>query len=266
MKRLLLVVMLVLCTNLVNAQSQKESVIKLKSGIEISGTIVEHTNTSIAIKDNNGDTFFYNMHEVVSINGKNINKKQSAVTSGANSGKRGSNGRGYGGKIEFYGGYGIVEGSYDLSFTAINGYHFGPSFYLGAGVGVKVYGDYQQVGYYYALGYPLYDYVPIVCMPIFLYCQCTFMKGRKVRPYISLGVGGNIAFTLVNSGYGGYDYGNYNDYGDYYGDYRPHGFFLEPSVGLSVKLKSSMALNFAITSQMNLMNTIGLGAKVGFSF
>jgi len=234
------------------AHSKKESVIKLKSGIEISGTIVEHTNTSIAIKDNNGDTFFYNMHEVVSINGKNINKKQSAVTSGANSGKRGTNGRGYGGKIEFYGGYALIAGSYDLSFTAINGYHFGPSFYLGAGVGVKVYGDYQQVGYSYALDYPLYDYEPIVCMPIFLYCQCTFMKGRKVRPYISLGVGGNIALTSV------YEY--------MFDSYRPHGFFLEPSVGLSVKLKSSMALNFAITSQMNLIHTIGLGAKVGFSF
>ncbi len=256
MKRLLLVVMLVLCTNLVNAQSQKESVIKLKSGIEISGTIVEHTNTSIAIKDNNGDTFFYNMHEVVSINGKNINKKQSAVTSGANSGKRGSNGRGYGGKIEFYGGYALIAGSYDLSFTAINGYHFGPSFYLGAGVGVKVYADYQQVGYNYALGYPLYDYVPIVCMPIFLYCQCTFMKGRKVRPYISLGVGGNIALTSVDE----------YMFDSYVGPSRYHSSFLEPSVGLSVKLKSSMALNFAITGQIGLPETIGLGAKVGFSF
>ncbi len=248
MKRLLLVVMLVLCTNLVNAQSQKESVIKLKSGIEISGTIVEHTNTSIAIKDNNGDTFFYNMHEVVSINGKNINKKQSAVTSGANSGKRGSNGRGYGGKIEFYGGCDIVNGSYDLSLTAINGYHFGPSFYLGAGVGLKIYGN-KNYDFYY--GYSWID--PVVCMPIFLYCQCTFMKGRKVRPYISLGVGGNIALTSVYDGY-------------MFVSYSPHGFFLEPSVGLSVKLKSSMALNFAITSQMSLIETIGLGAKVGFSF
>lgn len=79
------------------------------------------------------------------------------------------------------------------------------------------------------------------------------MKGRKVRPYISLGVGGNIAFTTTES------YSSHFSYGF-------SGFFLEPSVGLSVKLKSSMALNFAITSQMNLMNTVGLGAKVGFSF
>ncbi len=255
MKKILFLMMFALCASISNAQDQKESVVKLKNGIEIRGTIVEHTGTSVAIKDNNGDTFFYNLNEINSINGENAKQKQHTTTANTyvDSSKRRPNGKGYGGRIEAYGGYDILgDGAYDFSFNVINGYHFGPSFYMGAGVGVKISAKWDSIWDDYHDQY----IVDVISMPVFLYCQYTFMKGRKVRPYISLGAGGSIAFTGLPS------------YDDYY--YLPHGAFLEPSFGISVKLGASTALSFAISSQMVLVvdefEFLGVGGKVGFSF
>ena len=148
--------------------------------------------------------------------------------------------------------------SYDMSFSFVNGYHFGPSFYLGVGVGLNIYSCYFSDGYdgyyyngYYYDGYYYESTYSVCCIPIFLYSQYTFMKGRKTRPYVALGLGAQIALTSL-----GYDHKSYN----------PHGFYLDPSVGLSVQLKNNKSLNFALTMPMSLVEKIGVGAKVGFAF
>ena len=72
MKRLLLIVLFLAFAGIAFAQ-ENLSVVKLKSGIEIRGEIVELIDgVSVTIKNNDG-LFSYNMYEVASINGKSSN-------------------------------------------------------------------------------------------------------------------------------------------------------------------------------------------------
>ncbi len=158
--------------------------------------------------------------------------------------------KGYGCLINVSGGYEFINGSLGGYVNVINGYHFNHHLYLGAGVGVKYY-EYSD---YISSGSVIGS--PAISIPIFLYTQYTFSRlEKKVRPYISLGVGGDIAVTAVS-----YDHGKYWEH--------LHGCYVEPSLGMFVRLNGKTYFNLALTAPMSFGfdSSAGAGLRLGVAF
>ena len=158
--------------------------------------------------------------------------------------------KGYGGIVYVSGGFDAYNiGGYFLA-TIINGYHFDAHWYLGGGIGIKYY-DYHTSGYYgdgyYGGGYYEYYYSDsgsAVSIPMFAYGKYTFSGAdRKIRPYVSLAMGVNVIATPGGAA-----------------------FYIEPSAGVSFRLKEKSGVNVAFTIPMSLVQSIGIGLKVGYCF
>lgn len=148
--------------------------------------------------------------------------------------------RGYRGWVETGGAIGLGEyGSGVFSFSTSHGYQFNPYFFLGAGMGVEYFFDYETV-----------------VVPIFANSRCYFMD-RKTSPYVDVKIGyspvGDIQGVYFNPSIGvsigvskkcavdisiGYNMqqGEFMDYEWYYGSPVYMGNIHELIHGLSFKV------------------------------
>ena len=289
MKKLFIVCAMLLTTSVLYAQ-ENISVIKLKSGIEIKGTIVEEVpGESVSIRTIEGDVFIYRQSEIARIDNPNLAKikaeerkkeveaklaetkaklakkeESKALAKSMRQERALGNFKGYRGFVDVFVGanLGSVPGPYDGGFytriSFINGYNFGPYFYLGVGVGWQR----SHVKGWYSYDYPPYN---VYQVPIFLHIRSSWAKERRVSPYFSLNVGYNLAISkaMYESEYGYLDY------------YKPNEILIEPSLGIEIRTSRKTAVSVALSAPIGIgvAGGIGLthpatplGASVGFSF
>ncbi|MBQ7856742.1 MAG: hypothetical protein IJ348_06485 [Alistipes sp.] len=160
-----------------NAQENKESTVKLRSGIIVRGDIVEQIpNESITVRTADGDVFVYRMNEVASIKyADEVQKKEIAEKKLANGGKFMKN-KGYEGSVfGFFGADALDYGQPTYGVNIINGYRFNPYFYIGLGV-----------------GYRRFLNSPAHSIPLYLNLKANFIKDRRVSPFVSVNAGVNL--------------------------------------------------------------------------
>lgn len=280
MKRILFTLLILFATvSIANAQVMTDVIIKLKSGIELRGDIMEEVpGESITVRTPEGDLFYYSFDEVASIKDPNsaskkraeeqrlkqekINARLQAKEDRRNKREELSLGNyvGYKGILDFSGGclfYDYNEGIY-LGASFINGVNLGAHFSIGIGVGI----DYRS-RYYYgdSWDHDIYEYTDLN-VPVFLNLRIPFAKNRRVSPYLAANVG--YSFN-VWSGYqldenknnvcGGHSY-----------------IYFEPSFGLDFRIKRHSSFFIAISSPLNFchkdnkLQQSAVGAKLGFTF
>lgn len=268
MKRLILTTIVALFAMVATqAQTAPEVVVRLKSGNEVRGMLIERDAEGVVtIRTAEGDTFVYGkmdysrIREVEDPQAKaqlkeeldqlKLAEKESAkqLSIQAKDEKREmleeralGKFRGYRGIAEVSGGFANVVSGSDSSgggFFAnyINGYNFGSCFYAGVGVGL---------GYKGCNEYDYDSYYSAISIPVFLYLRSAFMRYRKVSPYFSLSAGITIDIE--------------SEYGACVG---PH---IEPTIGAEFRLNKTQALSVGFTF-IAAYELISPGLKVGFSF
>lgn len=250
MKRLLLILTIALfATSVASAQTGEQTTLRLRSGVEITGVIIEHNSDgSVMIQTDNGDKFYYRMDEVAQIGNKEVKRP-------ADKGSINGNFKGYRGIVEVSGAgsAGSFDGliSHILSASMINGYSFGSLFYAGIGVGLSL----SEDGCY--------------SIPIYLHLRSAFLKNTKISPYVSFNIG--YAIGCNESLF-------VEDYNVNYYYISSGGFYIEPTFGAEIRLKNKKAVTIGLTMPLIPKVTYGgekygecrkllsIGGKIGFSF
>lgn len=279
MKRILFTLLILFATvSIANAQVMTDVIIKLKSGIELRGDIMEEVpGESITVRTPEGDLFYYSFDEVASIKDPNsaskkraeeqrlkqekINARLQAKEDRRNKREELSLGNyvGYKGILDFSGGflsddYYTYLGYFGASF--INGVNLGAHFSIGIGVGI----DYRSRRYYYDDdAYDYYGYTDLN-VPVFLNLRIPFAKNRRVSPYLAANVG--YSFNV----WSGYELKENNVCGG-------HSYiYFEPSFGLDFRIKRHSSFFIAISTPLNFchvdnkLQQFAVGAKMGFTF
>lgn len=253
MKKLfLLAVMAMFVATAVQAQDPETVTLKLKSGVSVTGKIIEESGDSMKIQTAEGDIFIYRINEISRIDGRDsfVAEKEPKKSLSRSTGNGYGDFKGYRSIIEFSGsaGTGSGWGCSRLSLSYVGGYNLGSYFYGGLGLGVAI--------------------TDLCCeqsidLPVYIHLRSAFLKGRRVSPYISMNIGYNIALSGGDS-----DWGYYSDY--YYyeeGSVGYSGFYMEPTIGVEFRLKKKSALMVGLTFPIITGGAyIGIGAKAGFSF
>lgn len=291
MKRIFISLFIAITTVAVaNAQVATDVIIKLKSGTELRGDIMEEVpGKSITVRTQEGDLFYYSIKEVAGIKDPNLAAKKKAEEEQQKQDKIDArkqkketlkikreelmlgNYIGYKGIFEvsaaFDPGYAFWDCcEYGLSASFINGVNLGAHCFIGAGVGIEYH---KYLDGYYDAGYNTefsYDSA-YIAVPVFLNVRVPFLKNRRVSPYLSLNVGYSIGLTDK------IDY--VHEYSDFWGGdvgmYKytnSSSMYVEPSFGLDIRIKRKNSIFVAFTVPMYFKNEypVLLGAKCGFSF
>lgn len=272
MKRFLLAIVCVcFAVSVAQAQTSNQTLLKLKSGVEVRGEIVELIpDVSITLKDANGDLFYYRMDEVARFEMGKQEKSKIRESKGL------GNFKGYRGVVDVNwnrGGDGNNKSLHyqQINVSFINGYNFGSYLFIGLGVGVSFSNmngwcgecyndDHEQLG----------DHIDL---PIFLHLRSSFLKNRRVSPFVALSAGYNInCKTAYRDGYHATihdDAGNY-----FYPAGKFSGVYIEPSLGAEFRINRKHAISLALTLPIvpPTEKTRGrfimknVGAKIGYSF
>lgn len=275
MKRILFTLLILFATvSIANAQVMTDVIIKLKSGIELRGDIMEEVpGESITVRTPEGDLFYYSFDEVASIKDPNsaskkraeeqrlkqekINARLQAKEDRRNKREELSLGNytGYKGILDFSGGFLFDDWIY-LGASFINGVNLGAHFSIGIGVGI----DYRSRYYDYEVGGS--DSYTDVNVPVFLNLRIPFAKNRRVSPYLAANVGysfnvwtGYELKEKKNNVCGGHSY-----------------IYFEPSFGLDFRIKRHSSFFIAISTPLNFchvdnkLQQFAVGAKLGFTF
>lgn len=248
MKKLLLVVMAIFAIAVANAQTETKTTLVLKNGTEIRGVVLQEVpGEYITIKADSGDIFTYRMDEVQSGMNEKLNnqvQQQRALVAKREANKPYT---GYRGIVELGGAAEISSGTagFRASVNFVNGYSFSPHFYAGVGVGIAVHSNHCAI-------------------PLFANLRFSFLKDRKLIPYISLNVGYDISLTRISDD----EYFNYYYYGATYS-----GYYLEPNIGIQIKRKTVRNKNYywnigiSYTELLECWDDLhGIGLRVGLTF
>lgn len=285
------------------AQVRKEAVVKLKSGIEVRGEIIDEVaGESLTLKTAEGDLFIYTMKEIVRIDNPNAaelkqrereaerqakvderlaikNTKQQQLEERAL-----GNFKGYRGIFEFTYGHGFPCTSFGPRFRTtdsvsldyqsgsvsfINGYNCGPKFFIGVGVGC-------QYIFYSIRETPDWKNVArgsYINIPLFVHLRSAFTRNRRVSPYFSI----NLGYVLEIST-------NHDTKYQIIDFPSSSGVYAEPSLGLEFRCKKKTAVFFAVSAPIVLRTdtrgylgegyfehfedrfVVPVGLKFGFSF
>jgi hypothetical protein len=230
MKKILTVLMLLMLSTMIHAQSNLQDVIYLKDGSIVRGTIIEQI-PAISVNIETVD------HSVMVIKMDKIEKIVKEPPSTLNAVPKGNSGlkRGYLGMINI--GYGIrvgqdSKGTDFAKFDFVNGYQFNPYLYTGFGTGLRYYFDNGQNS---------------LVIPMFVDIRGHF-SDYFIAPYIAIGLGYSLEATPQFQGLG---------------------FMINPSIGATFKTGKYVALNFGIGYVLQMyqdgsVNSINL--DLGFSF
>lgn len=266
-----------------NAKAEDElSIVRLRNGIEIKGDIIEEIpGKQVTIRTTDGDVFVYNMNEISAL--KTVDDIKAERLRKERKKERLSkldygNFKGYRGLINLsFGGDLVGPLGYMLDLSIVNGYNFGPYFYMGIGVGAKynidaIIGD-EWINCPFCEDYfDWFDYAiskPAFTIPVFLYFQTAFVKNRRVSPYLSASVGYNIdpanhTFVSTSS----------------HGICPPielksnlSGIYISPSIGVEIRIKRKQAVSIGFSMPVIVgmasdypYKYFGLSGNLGFSF
>ena len=292
MKRLLLGILFVVSIGVLSAQNNNPdaAIVKLKSGIEVRGVILELVeNVSVTIKTDEGDIFVYRISEVSQIERPNAvsprveqRQKEAQLKLEAKTAKKEmrekralGNFKGYRGIIDvsvgYSDGFGWAESTTpnncyykslygtQTKFSFINGYNAGPGFYVGVGVGVSCYfDDKDDFGQLDNKSYGV---------PLFLNLRTSWAKNRKVSPFLSLSVGYHLDISGIpiciehqclpgsSVAYDWYSSEDrcHPDNGCTYRMTKMNKLFVEPSFGLEFRTSRKRAVIVAFTVPMDFM-------------
>lgn len=242
MKRLLLILAIVLfATSVAQAQTDEQTTLRLRSGVEITGTIIEHNSDgSVMIQTDNGDKFYYRKEEIAQLGNKDYikpeqrmqqrteriersNERSSARSEERNAERTEGKFKGYRGILSLSLAYGADKSYVENglpSLTVINGYHFGPGFYAGIGTGVS---------------FPDWSGFSI---PLYLHLRTEFCKGF-IAPYVAMDIGYQFSIN------GEIEVEAEQEWNNYYESYG--GLFFEPAIGLMFRIKGRKALWFGMS-------------------
>lgn len=216
------------------AQEIKTVTLQLKSGISITGKIIEQTNDSYKIQTPDGDVFVYGVNEVLRVNDNNlkndkshtnnVSKDEPKLEKKTNSTKADLSEKGFCSIVEAIYSRAIGNGiACDrLSVSYIAAYKFSSYFYAGLGLGVAL--------------------TDLCCdssfdLPVFLHLRSSFIKSSKVSPFVSVSVGGNIPTSTYEGNGGEYSY-----------SYK--GLYINPTLGVTIKAKNNKAVSIGVTSPL----------------
>lgn len=273
MKRFLLsIVCVCFAINIGYAQATDETKLKLKSGVEVRGEIVEMIpDVSITIKNSFGDTFYYRMDEVARIEmGKQEkNKVREARGLGNFKGYRGivdiSYSAGAGDAHAHSATPGTSLHQHQMTVSSIHGYNFGSHLYIGIGVGVS----------FSSLMYANNEIREHIDVPVFIHLRSALLKGRRVAPFVALNAGYNINCTS------GYYYSNPEAIQDNEGNYyaldnsdKLSGVYIEPTLGAEFRINRKHAISVGLTAPLifptektkGVFIAKNIGVKIGYSF
>lgn len=297
---------MLLATGVLSAQ-ENISVIKLRSGIEVKGVIIEEiAGETISVKTPEGDVFVYRASEIVRIDRpsqatikaeerkreleekaaqkvaqkENKEKEQAEkkiLTKTKREERALGNFKGYRGIVDAFFGGDICDAALLLSkISFINGYNFGPYFYMGIGVGWTMRdGNYIHIMRSDSPNYEYHNSYKSYTIPIFLHLRTSFAKNCRVSPYISLSLGYDLAISnrvfCKNHAYDLDCSWYYDSCGfDCFFEYRkPNGLFVEPAIGIEIRTSRKTAVQVAFTVPMKFgqyIEEIPMGASLGFSF
>lgn len=176
MKKIIsIIIVLLLATLSVCAQTAKKHVVHLTNGVKIIGIVDKHSEGYVVVTTDTGDVFYYLDDEIQKITEiKDKSDKKNKDFSKINTQYKN---RGYYGTVNFR-----LQLIYP-SIETIHGYRFSNYFTLGIGVGASL------------MGFPLY-----------VHMSSEFMK-TKVTPYISFECGANLRRAEEISGISNIDAG-----------------------------------------------------------
>ena len=172
MKRLILILTLILgVSQLSFSQEFLQEVVYLKNGSIIRGVIIEQVpNESLKIKTSDGSIFVYTIPEIQKITKEEpiqTNFKRRKTFNGF-----ADNTKGYKGFVNLTVGGGLGDyGDNNIGLSTSHGYQFNPYIYLGAGVGLSYYFDYETT-----------------FVPIFLDFKANLKEG-KITPFAGVKLG-----------------------------------------------------------------------------
>lgn len=175
MKRLILILTLILgVSQLSFSQEFLQEVVYLKNGSIIRGVIIEQVpNESLKIKTSDGSIFVYTIPEIQKITKEEPiqpNFKRRKTFNGF-----ADNTKGYKGFVNLTVGGGLGDyGDNNIGLSTSHGYQFNPYIYLGAGVGLSYYFDYETT-----------------FVPIFLDFKANLMDG-KIIPFAGAKLGYSV--------------------------------------------------------------------------
>lgn len=278
-------------TSIANAQVNTDVIIKLKSGIELRGDIMEEVpGQSITVRTPEGDLFYYSIDEVLKIEDPNIVAKRRAEEERLKQEKIDArlqvkenrrlkreelslgNYVGYKGIFEFTFGtnfYAVRTESMQGSITFINGVNLGAHCYIGVGVGM----EYVEYGYYDYHDGSYLQHSYHLAVPVFLNLRIPFVKNSRVTPYFS--INGGYSFGLTDM------IAPRDIYSDYWnGTIRQYEYanssaiYAEPAFGMEIRCKKRSSVFFAVSAPIYVRNfgtsnvnaIYNFGAKLGFSF
>lgn len=272
MKRILFTLLILFATvSIANAQVMTDMVIRLKSGIELRGDIMEEIpGESITVRTPEGDLFYYSVDEVAYIkdpkSAEAARQKQEKTDARllAKEDRRQKreqlslgNYTGYKGILDFSIGKLLNDDLYYFGASFINGVNIGAHFSMGIGVGI----DYRNRNYYDYDDQVDRGYTDLN-VPVFLNLRIPFAKNRRVSPYIAANIG--YSFN-VWTGYQVVDEENDVCGGHSY-------IYFEPSFGLDFRIKRHSSFFIAISTPLNFchrdneLQQFAVGAKIGFTF
>ena len=170
-------------------------------------------------------------------------------------------GKCYRGIIEAGYGWGIGDyGINNLRLNFINGFHIGPNFSLGLGIGVRRYFVENE----YHTGVNIVS--GKVQVPVFLDLRTT-LSAKKITPYFAVGIGNSARYTGQNS--------EVSDSAKSVNE----GLFFNPSAGIWINISSRFAVFTGIAYEMQKMeflnvsdntpykkNTSSISINIGISF
>lgn len=269
----------IMAATVANAQVATDVIIKLKSGTELRGDIMEEVpGKSITIRTQEGALFYYSIKEVAGIKDPNLAAKKKVEEEqqkqhkiDARLQKKESrkikreelqlgNYIGYRGIFDVSSVFNAFDDEYVLSASLINGVNLGAHCYLGVGLGI----EYHNFDFYVSEHYVINEYITA---PVFLNVRVPFLKNRRVSPYLSLNVGYSIGITdMIVEGFEYSKFWNVDFW--HYQHVNSSSMYIEPSFGLDIRVKKKNSIFVAFTVPVHFKHEQPwkLGVKCGFSF
>ncbi|MBQ8337023.1 MAG: hypothetical protein IJY44_05785 [Bacteroidaceae bacterium] len=140
----------------------------------------------------------------------------------------------------------------DIDLDYIAGYRVNKYLYAGAGIGLDFNLNGRHVGRLYTITYDDYNslYTPLFSIPLYIHCRI-YMSKKRFQPFFALSMGGDIRLPLREEAevYGGREYNTKLLLTNV--KFSTSGLFMEPMLGLDVRLSSKVSINLQLGSKIS---------------
>ncbi len=141
----------------------------------------------------------------------------------------------------------------DIDLDYIAGYRVNKYLYAGAGIGLDFNIDGGDVRGLYTISYDDYNsfYIPFFSIPLYIHCRI-YMSKKRFQPFFALSMGGDIRLPLREEAevYAGRMYYDNTTLLTNV-KFSTSGLFMEPMLGLDVRLSSKVSINLQLGSKIS---------------